>query len=101
MKPILLIALIVFALSFHASACSCQNDRAFCYTVTDLANDLVVTGVITSRQDTTNLRLRILETFKGTDANDTITVWAGTGGSCPPVWISEATHHIGNVGDTV
>jgi hypothetical protein len=96
-KLILFVFVLVGSLN-SVQACSCDW-FSFCETMIALDDDLIVSGELTY-VDTTKARLKIIDTFKGTETNDTITIWAGDGWECNG-WMSMATHHLGHVGDTI
>lgn len=98
MRKFLLFVFVVLCNQNIVFACSCLPGYSFCHTATYLENDLIVTGEITYI-DTTKARLSIIHIFKGTEPNDTITIWAGTGHDCNG-WISMATD-FGEEGDTI
>lgn len=98
MKRFLSFVFVLLYIQNNALACSCYPWYSFCHTVTHLSNDLILSGEITYI-DTTKARLKIIDVFKGTETNDTITIWAGTGYDCNG-WMSMATN-FGEQGDTI
>lgn len=103
MKNRLILAFILSTifLSAHQSfACYCDGGWTFCQATSYVKNDLIVSGEITY-VDSTKLRLKIIDTFKGHALTDTITIWAGTDIFCSPTWFSLTTMELGKKGDSI
>ena len=96
--PIIVISIILLSAP-DLLACSCDGGLTFCEATTGTENDLIVAGEITY-VDSTKLRLKIIDTFKGKEDRDTITIWSGTDFYCTDLF-SMSTIELGEKGDSI
>lgn len=89
---------ILLGLHYSGSSCTILPD-AFCRTLVQFPENLVLSGVIVSI-DSTGIDIEVLDILRGEESRDTIRVWDGTDFDCNGIW-SMAASDIGDVYDTI
>ena len=95
-----IVAFISIMMCFHSIGSSCTIlPDAFCRTLVQFPENLVLSGVIVSI-DSTGIDIEVLDILRGEESRDTIRVWDGTDFDCNGIW-SMAASDIGDVYDTI
>ncbi|HLP22262.1 MAG TPA: T9SS type A sorting domain-containing protein [Chitinophagales bacterium] len=87
--------MLVAGLSFSCSLAY----KSFCETSNIRQGDMVIRGVITDSV-THGIRLKLINTIRGTEARDTVTVWDATDIECNGPF-PQRTSLMGAIGDTI
>jgi hypothetical protein len=93
----LLFAILFLGAKF-ALACSCASS-SFCTTAYYKSNDLILSGLIVDTASH-SIKIKIIETLRGIENRDTITVWDGTDFDCNGLFSMKAGM-IGKLGDSI